>query len=362
MKILLTILTILLSLPCWANMASPIQEGTWAATPFISKYVDILREKIHITPDRDFRTAKFTIEYHINAGRSGEQIPLLFYASEFKESFKVWVDGVEINLSTVPEAYTELEGTPFSDFGYFFETKGWSDTKQVHIENFPSGGFYVSIDDLKFFETDLAEGNHLIKVEYVAEQWVDRSWWVKEYSFRYALSPAKYWKSFGELEITLDASGTNRNFVANIGQPTKGDLASTAVWTFSALPTEVLIISHIPEMNAKASMLLAISPTGLAAIFAVILMLFHFLAMWLFRKTNSEKRFSWVMIIGCLAIPFAALVAYIFSFGIIDDAIGPDAGNYHGYTFMVIVYYPILLAVYWLFMWLVDRQMAKRFR
>ncbi len=42
-----------------ANMASPFDEGTLGASPFISLYVDILSENIRIVPDERFETARF---------------------------------------------------------------------------------------------------------------------------------------------------------------------------------------------------------------------------------------------------------------------------------------------------------------
>jgi hypothetical protein len=362
LKRLFTLLAAFLTLSTWGNMASPLHEGTWMANPFISQSVDIIKEKILIIPDDRFETALFKIEYHIKADKSGRQIPFLFYASEFKESFRIWIDDKEIELHQVPEAYKELEGTPFTDFGYFFEAQNLNETKQVLIDDSPSSGFYVSIDDLKFFETDLTEGHHIIRVEYIADKWINRSNWVKEYSFRYALSPAKYWKSFGNLEITLDASNFNETLTTNLGEPETGSLQSKCVWTFSALPTEVLQITYKPAINRKASTLIAISPTGLTLVLAFILTALHIIAISLYRKKNPDKRFSWIMIAGSIVVPLLTLAGYMLTFDIIDAAIGHEASKYHGYTFLVIILYPILLPLYWIIMWLVDKTLTKKIR
>lgn len=359
MRIVLTFLISFLAVTTWANMASPIQEGSMASTPFISRHVDILKESLIIIPDDQFQTARFIVEYHIKANRSGSQIPLLFYASELKGQFTIWLDGREISLSQVPESYQKLEGTPFTDFGYFFEKGDWSETQQVLLEESPSSGFYVSIDDLKFFETDLIEGIHEIRVEYVADQWVDRSGWVKEYSFRYALSPAKYWKSFGDLKIILDATNFAGRLTTNLGDPATGDLQTKSTWTFSALPTEVILIKYTPEPNPLAGFLLAVSPIGLTIILAILLVVLHIAGMKLYRKVNPEKGTSWVMITGSFLVPFLTLFGYIYAFGLIDAAIGQDAGRYHGYTFLVLILYPILLPVYWIVMRWVDKRWSR---
>jgi len=345
----------------FANMASPVQEGSSMARPFISQHVDIIKETILIIPDANFQTAQFQIEYHINANKSEIKIPFLFYASEFKEKFKIWVDDKEIKLNKVPEPYQSLEGTPFNDFDYLFETQTNSQTKQVLIEESPSSGFYVSIDDLKFFEADLSKGNHIIRVEYIADKWVDRSEWVKEYSFRYVLSPAKLWKSFGDLEITIDGSKFEGNLTTNLGVPKKGNLQSKSIWTFKTIPTEVLHIYYIPPIPPLAKTLLLISPLGLTFFIALVLILLHYIFIRKYRKANSVKRYSWVMTLGSVFVPLFILFSYLYMYDIIDWAIGKDASKYHGYVFLIIFIYPVFLLVYWLIMWQVDKKMKESF-
>lgn len=339
-------------------MASPVTEGTASASPFLSRYVDIEKERILIIPDREFQTADLEIEYHIKAHKSGDQIPFLFYASDFRQDFKIWVDGKETALKQVPSHYRVLEGSPFTDFSHLFEE---GDNKaQVVIDESPSTGFYVDLKDLKFFKTSLSEGDHIIRIAYTASVWVDRSEWVNEYSFRYALSPAKYWKSFGELEIILDASNFQEITKTNLGEPIAGDFQSKARWAFSSLPTEVLKISYTPEISLAAKVLIAVSPNGLALFFAVIVITFHFAAIKRYRKYYPDSRFSLVMIAGSFVLPLVILLGAILSYSLVDEAIGPHAGRYHGYTFVIILLYPFLLPVYGIAMWLADRRIKRK--
>ena len=341
-------------------MASPIDEGSMASSPFINRNVDIIKEKLLIIPGTNFETTQFFIEYHIQAKKAGTQIPLLFYAYEFEEGFKVWVDDVEILLNPVPDRYQKLEGTPFDGFSHFFDSGDAGDTNNIDLDSNSKPRFIATIDDLKFFEIDLTKGIHVIRVEYVAGRWTDHSDWVNEYSFRYALSPAKYWKSFGSLEITLDASNFRNKLSTNLGTPTKGTLLSQASWTFTEIPVDVLRITYQPEIPSAAKTLIAISPMGLTIILGVILILIHLILIWLYRRKNPGRKFSWVVIAGSLIIPLITLIGYMVSFGIIDSIIGRDAGHYHGYTFMILIFYPIILPVYWTAMWLVDRLMKRR--
>lgn len=50
----------------------------------------------------------------------------------------------------------------------------------------------------------------------------------------------------------------------------------------------------------------------------------------------------------------------MFSYDLIDRAIGEEAGNYHGYTFLILLLYPLLLAIYGTIMWLADKSIKGR--
>jgi hypothetical protein len=184
---LLTTALLLHSIAVFANMASPYHEGTWASAPFISSNVDIRKETLLIVPDSRFETARFVVEYFITANKSARQVPLLFFASDFKGGFRVWLDDQKIELSAIPQQYQALVGTPFEDFTYIFEpTADYGDGRTL-VENPPFHDRLLKLSDLKFFEANIVEGDHIIRAEYVAEPWVDGSNWIKQYSFRYAL-------------------------------------------------------------------------------------------------------------------------------------------------------------------------------
>jgi len=357
---MLTTLSLLFTLSAVANMYSPIEEGSTGASPFVSQHVDIIKEHILIVPDNHFQNAQFFIEYHIDAKMAGSQIPLLFYASEYTDGFKIWLDDREIDLNPVPDRYQNMDGDPFNDFSYIFNSPEAGDNGYIDLGGDQTQWLSVNIDELKFFEVDLSEGEHIIRVEYIAERWIDHSEWVNEYSFRYILSPARYWKSFGTLEITIDASDFQSILNTNLGTPAKGTLLSQASWTFTELPLDVLQIIYQPEIHSCAKTMIAISPTGLTIIFGIILMLIHLLLVWLYRRKNPGNKYSWVVIAGSILIPFITLIGYMMSFGIIDSCIGPDAGHYHGYPFLILLLYPIILPLYWLIMWLFDRLIKRK--
>lgn len=361
MKQVLFIILILIGQLCFANMASPIREGTLSGSAISSRDIDIVKETIHLKVDKDFKTAFYQVEYHIKTEIAGKQIPLLFLAKDYKGDFTVWVDDQEVKLLDIPEEYKTTAKTPFERFSGSFEQayhEGESETVEISWQK--DRGFSYRLNDLKYFETDLAKGEHKVRVEYTADVWTDVSDWVKEYSFRYSLSPAKYWKSFGSLEITIDASDSHSNVTTNLGKAFQGNPDSIAVWKFSKLPGDFIIVSTKPQISRFADAMIAIDPFGLTVIFALLISLLHLLGIIKYRRSKPAKRYSRVVISGSLLIPFLILVFYIMSYDFIDSAIGDVAGRFHGYTFLAILLYPLFMPVYWVIMWLIDRIIKRK--
>jgi hypothetical protein len=338
----------------FANMGSPLKQGTLASTAFSSKDIDILQEKIFIKPDEEFQTASWSIEYHIKTEFEGKQIPLLFLAKDYKGNFRIWVDEKEIKLVKIPDAYRNTTNSPFAKFSNSFEHSSKPDDDETTtIYWTQNNGNVYKLKDLKYFEISLKKGEHTIKVEYLANVWIDISGWVKEYSFRYSFTPAQYWNSFGNLEIRVDASLFGKRFTINTGQQQMGITDSFTVWNFRKLPGQFLQLTYIPKINSLAQSLIAIGPAGLAICFTLILAFIHFRTMVFFSKKYPLKKISRVLITGSIIIPLLILVGYICSYNFIDTIIGSNAGKFHGYTFMAILLFPVLMPLYWLTMWLI---------
>ena len=360
MRQALTIIFFLFGRLCSANMASPIWEGTYSSSAFSSRDIDIFKEKIYLKIDKDFSTAFYHIEYFIRTDTSGRQIPLLFHAKDYKGDFRIWVDKKPEICLDIPSEYKKAANSPFEKFSNSFTLPSQNgEGEAITIYWQENSGFVFDLSELKYIETDLAKGEHLITVEYAASVWTDNSDWVKEYSFRYSLSPAKYWKSFGTLEITLDASDFKSELSTNLGQHT-GRLDSISVWNFSKLPAGYFEIIYQPEISGFAKAMIAISPLGLSLIFALLVSWLHFIGIKKYRLNAPTRKYSWVVIAGSIILPFLILVSYMGSYIIIDRIIGDEAGNYHGYTFLVIIFYPLLLPVYWIIMWLADKGIRRR--
>lgn len=350
MKNIFTVFLILIGQLSLANMASPVREGTLSSSAFSSRNIDILKEKISISLDSHFNTAFFSVEYIIKTDTEGNQIPLLFHAMDYHGEFKVWVDDKEITILPTPKEYLDITNSVFQNFSHIFHG-----SNQVTIYWDEHSGFVYTINDLKYFETFLSKGEHKIRVEYMANAWTDLHQWVKNYSLRYSLSPAKFWKSFGTLEVILDAAKFRKHITTNLGKPAFGKTDAIAIWVFNKLPGNYIEINYTPQINSKAKMLLNIGTDNLTLFFALAVVILHIIFTRRFRKHNLHNKYSWVLISGSLVIPFVVLFFNMYSYTLIDNAIGEEASRYHGYTFFIMVLYPVVMPFYWILMWLLDK-------
>ncbi|HSC54759.1 MAG TPA: hypothetical protein VLC98_14100 [Phnomibacter sp.] len=349
MKNLFALCLILVAQNCWANMASPYIDGSMSSAAFSSRNIDVLKEKIRIVPNSDLQTALFHIEYTIQTDTGGIQIPLLFHALDYSGGFTVWVDDQLVNVLPVPVDDQLVPKTLSSGFSNIF--KGQHEVAIAWDEHYSD---VYRINDLKYFETMLSKGTHRIVVEYKAKPWVNRQQWVREYSFEYSLSPAKFWKSFGELEITVDASHIDASTTTNLGNPASGSVDAVAVWKFDSLPGEKIQISCVPKIGASARMLLNIGTTGITWCFAILAILLHFLLIRRYRKNHPQKKYSQAVIVGSILIPLAIVLFNWYAYDIIDNAIGIHASSYRGYNFTIFLY-PIVMPFYWIAAWLIDK-------
>lgn len=357
MKIRLFFLCVLNSLLLNANMASPVEEGTFGTRPFISQYVNILHENLRITIDENFEYADFLVEYTINAEKSGTQIPLLFYASQYYENFEVTIDGKKVSLERQEDFWNlyGIDKEKLTNFHYLYN----ADRKAIsEIENqFQHGrSEQIALNDFLYFTTDISEGEHVIKVTYKATNWRYKHNRLNEDSFRYALAPAKYWKSFGTLDITIDASQVKDEVAINLGTPKSGEIKGVSTYQFNKLPLEILEITRMPKLTSFTKLLLAIESFWLAIILMSCIVVYHVWKMYHFRKKYPRKKFSTPAFIGASTIPFVFLFMLLLTTFWIDSAIGnPYASGRESYgAFFEFLYLPKYYLYYIIFSILVD--------
>lgn len=337
---------------CRANMASPYESGTLSGCAFSSRSVDILGEKITISPNKDFSSAFYDVEYTISSSSSySHLIPLLFYALDYKGDFKVWLDGNAIPIQQIPEKYVHFKGSPFYDFERYNGNAtqgsyhpGMQDHTALAFEWYDTD---VSINDLKFFQAKISKGIHKIRVTYFGSPTVYRKDWIAKYIFEYSLSPAKLWKSFGTLEVKLVLQNSDEQVETNLGKPEGNTGGLITTWKFTNLPQNYISITYTPKVSLLAQVLIFLSPFTLSLVIFSVLVFLHvrFIRMALVKKSNKMRR---IYTLGIFIVPAMYFLGYLYCYEIIDVAIGKYAGRRHGYIFMVVLLYPVLLAGYWM--------------
>ena len=357
MKPRLFLLCVLNSLLLNANMASPVQEGTFGTRPFINQYVHILHENLRIIIDENFEYADFEVEYIINAEKSGNQIPLLFYASEYYENFEVTIDGKKVALKQQEDFWNlyGIDKEKLTNFQYLYSLDRKAIGEIEHtFEHVRSER--ISLNDFLYFETDISEGKHTIKVSYKASNWRYKHNRLNEDSFRYVLAPAKYWKSFGTLAVVIDASNVKDQVTINLGIPKSGEYNGVSTYHFDKLPVDILEITRIPTLSSFTKLLLNIESFWLAIILMSFIVIFHVWRMFTFRKKHPKNKFSTPAFIGASTIPIVFIFMVLITTFWIDSAIGkPYASGRESYgAFFEFMYLPKYILYYVLFSILVD--------
>jgi len=334
-----------------ANMASPEINGSKGAAHLVSRQLDVLGETLHILAFVKLDSASVHARYRISVppGVHGP-LPLLFVAMDIHDAMRILYDGRPIALEA---------STPADFSSHLDPEKGRKDEVVVNFWG-GNGGWVYRMRDLQAFTLEVSPGEHTVDVYYTASPWIDRGHWIRETSIRYSLSPARHWKSFGPLEVIVEVPEAEGLFRSSLKAPTEGSLPGRAVWRFAEIPADHIAITFTPSVDATARLLMGLSPFGLALGVGAVLLLLHIRWMHRFRVNGNRGR-SAALIIGVLLAPLGFLIAFLFSYDLIDMAIGPDAGRFHGYTIFHLGLYPIITPLYGLGCWLLDRFWKKRY-
>ncbi|MBN2695559.1 hypothetical protein JXR93_12935 [bacterium] len=353
MRDFLTVIFIFLATTIFGNMASPYHQGTKTSTVISSKDINILSENIDIKINKEFNSAYFKIEYNISTDIEGTQIPLLFIAEKYKNGFKVWVDDLEVKTLDIPKEYTSIKDSPFDKFSESLKVADQSENIESITIHWSSGFRDVYyFNDLKYFETSLTKGEHKIRVEYSASPWVSRWGLVNKYSFDYSLAPAKFWKSFGKLNVKIDFENYSDEITTNLGETKNRVKDNKVLYSFNELPADSIKIAFTPEIKGFAKTLADINPSNLALASIIILFLFHvFILFW--KKEKITTRYNLLL---SLIISFVPFMVFILSYKFIASSVGEHKTvmiNYYS-NIENTIFYPILFIPYFFLMIIIS--------
>lgn len=331
----------------YANMASPIIDGTNTSTAYSSKDIDILSETININIDKGFNQANYDVTYEIYSAEEGYRIPLVFevfdcVGSHVDDSFIVEVDG-----QVVPVL-----------INYDYE----SQSKSLPAYYDPETDTAVQFNDsAKYFEVNLSEGNHVINVQYSAHPTIDRSHWTNQYIYSYSLKPAKSWKSFGDLTINLKINDELKYLETNLGEPVGGKITTDSKWHFDRIPKDVLEISYHPLPRSWTQVLINVDGRIIFFVLMALLGSIHYKLLRGSHKKQSKK-VSVILWLGIVTVPFVALMITMLRIEFIDWLLGSRASKYHGYIVFIVVFgYPLVLPVYLIIMLLCNSHITRLF-
>ena len=316
----------------YANMASPYLVNDRMASILTSRNVDILSEKINITINKEFTDAQFHVIYEISSNQVDKTIPLLFYAKGRSNNFKVFVDKQPIEVfQEIPEQYYQSINTEQDGKVYI----SWS-------------GIYEEclLSELKFFEIKVTKNIHIVEILYNAEVSEDNSDFIKRFYFTYSLSPAKYWKSFGTLEVLLNIEN-HENISTNLGPPIQGKITSPiTTWKFNSIPSDYIEISYYPKLSLPAKVIQKLGINNIILIFQLFWTVLFSYLVFHYRKHNIHTKHNKYVYWGTVCSTFIFPVDIWLSRIIVDKILGDFLSDnaYYGWTIVGFSY--ILLGIF----------------
>lgn len=345
---LTAVLLLLAAPPLRANMQQPWIDGSSYSGMFIAEHADILHEDLFIDIEPGFEHAVFRIRYEIECSEDGHAIPFAFLAltgnnhwdEEFDDGFTVELNGKLLSTNVPPDS-TEITLRDAFD-------------KQID-SIFSEGATSLEIwqllrpedRELKFFSANLNRGKHVIEARYRAAAHIDLSEYVREYRFHYALGPARHWKSFGSLNLVVNAGPDAATLTSNLPDSLFKREGQVLSAQFDGIPLDVIELRFTPEVAGFTSFVLWLSPFGTALIFIAPFFWLHIHMMhrWFGLKTGRWKYYV-AFILGGLVVPFLFLAFLLLSDELTDYLIGAHAGGLHGTIYPIMFLWPFVFLIY----------------
>ncbi|UUV20477.1 hypothetical protein [Paenimyroides aestuarii] len=315
----------------FANMAKPWVDGSMHSVLFGAANATVKNEIIDIRLVRDSIEetyfANFSIKYRILSEQK-QKLPLLFIAIDLYDKKYIKVN----NQSTV------ILPLDFEKNTYPFFKKN---EKGTFIMYDKYNEVPVNQNDVIYFSADLEKGENVIEVRYDASLQYNTYGFVTTYELLYSLSPSKFWKSFGDIEVNLILDENLEFIKSNLGaEKTENKILH---WNISPKNHENIAISITEKTSFLSKILLFLQPLGISILALIGMLFLHF--KWM--KFNPTRN---TLFFGLIIFPILFFVVYFLSFHLIDFSLS-KTNTKHGYTFFIVIIYPIVLLLYGLFAW-----------
>lgn len=317
-------------------MAKPWNDGSEHSVLFGAENASVTRETIDIRLIKEAAEnhyfARYKIRYIINSQQK-QTLPLLFVAINL-------FDNSEIKVNN---RLTKIQPLDFEKNNYAFINKTDAGT---FVKYDRSNKMPVNQNHLIYFAAELEKGDNVIEVSYEAQLLHNTFGFIKKYELEYSLAPSKFWKSFGPIDVKVTFDDELEFRKSNLGKAKEDK--NTLKWTITPQNRENFIILITEKTSFISKVLLFLDPFGISFI---ALLAMSFVHLRLMRKHPK----TYVLILGIVLVPILFYVIYFLSFSLIDFSLGKDYTK-HGYVFLYVVTYPLLLLIYGVLMWMLYKR------
>lgn len=319
----------------FGNMAQPWISGSTHSTLYGAKNCRVIKENIAIdlAEDDESTFARFIIKYLIHSDVN-QTIPLLFIGIGLDKNQIVFVNNIASQI--LDPKLINASAVKFSD----------------------TDSIAANSEDLIYFNAPLHKGENIITVAYEADLGFNTYGFVKMRTLEYSLYPSRFWKSFGTINIMMHLQSKYKIVSSNIGDPEiENDIAK---WQITSINVDNIELVITEKTNFVATILLFLQPLGIAVLFLILMFFLH---LKLIRKKYEQKNRSlkYALSLGIVIIPILFYVVYFSSFSLIDFSLGQESSK-HGYVFLYVVTYPILVLCYGILMYGIDKNLKSKYK
>lgn len=346
MKLKLFLLFFVIPFLGFANMAKPWVDGSSHSVLFSESNCTVKNESIFISlfkADYGYG-ANYKIKYTIISD-SDQILPLAFLGIGLNDKKMVLVNNAPASITPVEENAAA--------FSFLVKKDNYYEIKYSESETHA-----ITLNELIYFQAKLKKGENTIYIEYSGDLEYNTYGFLKKYKLRYSLYPSKFWKSFGPIKVTMNLENNLEVNDSNIGKSTFE--SNSANWEISKINQEEMEITVTERISVISKILLFIEPIGLAFIFLILMAFLHFKLLKR-RRIKANLKYNFYLPLGIIIVPLLFYVLYFLSYDLIDFSLRQESSK-HGYVFLYVVTYPVLLLVYGIMMWQIDLKLKKKYQ
>lgn len=156
------------------------------------------------------------------------------------------------------------------------------------------------------------------------------------------------------MTVTIYQEGKLKIISTNLRNAIESKIGAVSTWKFDKLPNDNFDIIYNPEISKLAQILISIDPFGIMILCGILLMTIHVAINFWYRKKKPIKKYSWIVIIGSLFVPYLSFYIFLISYDRIDNLIGVEASKHHGYYVFILFWLPIVFVIYLIIIWIID--------